>query len=76
MSTLKTSAATKQASAWKRIAVISFFAGAGFAVVGLAMLAGIGWYTSRPKPLKQCDTKAIVAMEDAPGFGVSDDGKR
>jgi hypothetical protein len=43
---------------WKRLAVISFSAGTGFAVVFSLILGGWVWYQSQPKPW---DEKAIAA---------------
>jgi hypothetical protein len=60
---------------WKRLAVISLSAGAGFALMLSLIVGGIVWYTSRPKPLKPWDTNAIIAKE-APSFSVSDDGSK
>ena len=43
---------------WKRIAIISFFAGLGIALGVIALLGMALWYTSRPKPW---DARAIRA---------------
>jgi hypothetical protein len=64
----------KPLSAWKRLAIISLFCGAGFALVAGLILGGIVWYTSRPTPPKPWNTTAIIEKEQ-PGFDVSDDGK-
>jgi hypothetical protein len=49
---------------WKKIALISFFSGAGFALVAAVILASVVWYTSRPTPPKQWNTKTLVATFD------------
>lgn len=56
---------------WKRLAIISVFGGAGFALV----LACIGWYVSRPGSPVAWKTGAVVAIQP-PGFSVATDGKR
>jgi hypothetical protein len=60
--------------AWKRLAIISLFGGAGFALMSGLILWGVVWYSSRPTPPKPWNTTAIVA-KNSPGFSVSDDGK-
>jgi len=61
----------KPLSPWKRLAVIALSGGAGFALAAAAIIGGVLWYKSHPRPW---DTTAIVAVKP-PGFGVSDDGK-
>src|SRR5208282_2358808 len=56
---------------WKRLIVISIFAGAGFALTIALMVAGMTWYNSRPKPW---NTQAIPAI-GPPGFNLSEDGR-
>lgn len=61
-------------SRWRRLAIISLSAGAGFALM-LSLIAGtVIWYTSRPTPPKPWDSGALVA-DGPPGFGASDDSK-
>jgi hypothetical protein len=60
---------------WKRLGVISLFAGAGFSLTAGLLLGLHAWYASRPKPAKPWNTIAIVAKE-RPRFNVSDDGKK
>ena len=62
-------------TSWKKIALISFFGGAGFAV-SLALVVGtIVWYSSRPKPPKPWNPNAIVA-DGPPLFEPGADGKK
>lgn len=45
---------------WKRLLVIGFSAGAGFAIVSGLTLVGWNWYQSRPRPPRPWDSKAIT----------------
>lgn len=60
---------------WKRLAVISLSAGAGFALMLSVIVGGIVWHSSRPKPPKPWDTNVIIAKEP-PSFSVSSDGEK
>ena len=64
----------KSLSAWKKLAVVSVFSGAGFAFMCGLLLAGLYWYNSRPTRPKPWITNVIVA-KGSPGFDVSNDGK-
>jgi hypothetical protein len=64
----------KRPSALKRLAIISLFGGAGFALVAALICGGVLWYTSRPKPPKPWNTSVIIARVQ-PEFDLSDDGK-
>lgn len=63
-----------QSVRWKRLAVICFFSGAGFAIVLAAIAGATVWYNSRPSPPKPWSTNAIIAA-GPPSFGASIDGK-
>jgi hypothetical protein len=60
---------------WKRLAVISLFGGAGFAVAVAGIVGAIAWYNSRPKQPRAWNTSAIVA-DGPPTFSAGDDGKK
>jgi hypothetical protein len=60
---------------WKRLAIWSLFGGGGFAVVLVAVVGIIVWYSSRPTPPQRWNKDALVANEP-PGFAASNDGKR
>jgi hypothetical protein len=62
-------------STWKKLALISLSAGAGFAMVAAVILGIFIWYDSRPKPDKPWNTSAIVA-ESAPSFDASTNSSR
>jgi hypothetical protein len=64
----------KPPSTWKRLAIISLFCGAGFALMAGLIFGGFVWYSSRPTPLKPWVSTIIVA-KGSPAFSVSDDGK-
>jgi hypothetical protein len=49
---------------WKRLAVISFFSGAGFAVTLAVIIGAWGWYSSRPTPQKPWDNRSLTAAFD------------
>ena len=55
----------KPVSAWKRLAIVSFFGGAGFAVTLAIILGSFAWYNSRPKPPQPWNTTAVVATYDS-----------
>lgn len=57
-------AASKPIRTWKRIALISVFGGAGFAVVISAIVGLAIWYMSRTKPPKPWNANAIKATFD------------
>lgn len=65
---------SKSLSTWKRLAIISLFGAAGFAITAGLILGGVVWYTSRPALPKPWNTTVIIA-KDPPGFSVSNDGK-
>jgi hypothetical protein len=60
---------------WRAFALRSLFAGAGFALAVLIVLAIFAWYRSRPEPPQSWNTSAIVA-NDPPSFTASKDGNR
>lgn len=62
-------------NSWRKIALRSFFAGAGFALVLVAAVGGVVWRNSRPEPSKPWDLSSLVA-KDPPSFSPSGDGKR
>jgi hypothetical protein len=62
-------------TSWKKLALITFFSGAGFALVLVLVIGTFIWYSSRPKPQKPWNTDAIVA-DGPPGFSLSVDGKK
>jgi hypothetical protein len=61
-------------SPWKRIAIVSFFAGLGITLAAALALGSFIWYQARPAPPKPWNTSALVATKP-PSFVVSDDGK-
>jgi hypothetical protein len=63
----------KSLSAWSRLAIISLFGGAGFAVIAALIVGGVAWHISRPVPQKSWN-KTVIVANGAPGFSVSDDG--
>lgn len=65
---------TREASPWKRIAIISFFSGFGVALAAALVLTSSIWYKSRPTPPKPWNTSALV-VTGPPSFSVSKDGK-
>lgn len=65
------SPSAKPLSQRKKLALIAFYGGAGFALMAAMIIGGLAWYKSRPSPW---DKKAIIASRP-PGFGVNDDGK-
>jgi hypothetical protein len=51
-------------SAWKRLAIVSFFGGSGLAFAAAFILGSFVWYKSRPKPPAPWNRKAITATYD------------
>jgi hypothetical protein len=49
---------------WKRLAIISFFSGAGFAMTLAVIIGAWAWYSSRPTPQKPWDNKSLTAAFD------------
>ncbi len=60
-SAMASPAFSKQPSGWKRLAIISLFCGAGFAVVIAATIGAFIWYTSRGTPPRPWNENAIKA---------------
>jgi hypothetical protein len=67
--------ALKPLPPWKRLAIISLFCGAGFALMSGLILGGVVWYTSRPTPPKPWNA-TVIASKGPPGFSVSSDGSK
>ena len=65
----------KPLSAWKRLALVRFFVGVGFAVVAGLILGGVIWYSSRPIPEKPWNTTTIISKKQ-PTFDLSDDSTK
>jgi hypothetical protein len=63
---------TKVLSPWKKLAITALFWGAGSALMASAIVAGIIWYKSLPKPWD----KTTVIVAKPPGFDVVDEGQR
>ena len=59
-------------SAWKRIALISIFAGAGVVVALALITAAFIWYSSLPEPPKLWNAKALIVSEPP---SISSDGE-
>ena len=75
MSESETDVPVKRLSTWKRLALISFSGGAGFAAVVALIIGGIFWYSLRPVPPKLWNMTALQAREP-PSFSPSEDGKK
>jgi hypothetical protein len=61
---------------WKKLLLVGVGWGLGTAV-GLVAIVGVyNWYEGRPRPPKSWNSTAISSSDDAPGLGVSSDGKQ
>jgi hypothetical protein len=61
---------------WRKFLLIGVGWGLGTAA-GLAAIIGCFiWYQSRPEPLKNWNTTAILSSDAAPTFGSGDDGNK
>jgi hypothetical protein len=62
-------------SSWKKMALMSLFGGAGFALTLVIVAGAITWYNSRPKPPEPWNTSSIVSTEPAT-YLLSGDGTK
>lgn len=60
---------------WKKIALRAVFGGIGLAVGAAAIIGVVIWYSNRPKPIPQWNSKALTAKFDSMEFtlGASDE---